>query len=75
MVDETNKFRTFILMNKVKKFSKNSRSYRFLIFSFDDWSITDANLFIEVPTQSGMMIDDTIRLVCVYMFLLREIFS
>ena len=61
-------------MNKVKKFSKNSRSYKFLFF-FYDWSIIDANLFIEAPTQSGMTIDDTIRLVCVYMFLLREIFS
>ena len=41
---------------------------------FVGWSITDAKLFFEAPTQPGMMIDDTIRLVCVYMLLLREIF-
>ena len=38
------------------------------------WSITDAKLFFEAPTQTGMMIDDRVRLVCVYMLLLREIF-
>ena len=27
--------------------------------------------FFEAPTQLGMMIDDTARLVCVYMLLLR----
>ena len=32
---------------------------------FVDWSIADAKLFFEAPTQSGMMIDDTVRLVCV----------
>ena len=41
---------------------------------FFDWSITNAKLFFEAPTQLGMMIDDTVRLVFVYMFLLREIF-
>ena len=30
-------------------------------------------LFFEAPTQRGMMIDDMVRLLCVYM-LLREIF-
>ena len=29
-------------------------------------------LFFEVPTQRGMMIDDPVRLVCVYMLLLRK---
>ena len=31
---------------------------------FVDWSITDAKLFFEAPTQPGLMIDDRIRLVC-----------
>ena len=35
----------------------------------------DAELFFEAPTKLGMMIDDTLRLVCVYMLLLREDFS
>ena len=30
--------------------------------------------FFETPTQPGMMIDDTVRLVCVYMLLLRVVF-
>ena len=29
-----------------------------------DWSITDAKLFFEAPTWLGMMVDDTVRLVC-----------
>ena len=61
----------FILIKKVKRFSKHSRKQKFLIF-FVDWRITDAKLFFEAPTQQGMMIDDTVRLVCVYMLLLRE---
>ena len=32
-------------------------------------------LFFEAPTQLGMMFDDTVRLVCLYMLLLREIFK
>ena len=32
---------------------------------FVDWSITDAKLFFEAPTQPDMMIDDTVRLACV----------
>ena len=35
----------------------------------------DAELFFEAPTKLGMMIDDTLRLVCVYMLLFRENFS
>ena len=35
----------------------------------------DAELFFEAPTKLGMMIDDTLRLVCEYMLLLRENFS
>ena len=54
----------FILINKVKRFSKHSRKKNFLNF-FVDWSIADAKLFFEAPIQPGMMIDDTIRLVCV----------
>ena len=62
----------FILIKKVKRFSKHSRKQKFLIF-FVDWRITDAKLFFEAPKfQQGMMIDDTVRLVCVYMLLLRE---
>ena len=34
-------------------------------FFFVDWSITDAKLFFEVPTQQGIMIDETVGLVCV----------
>ena len=63
----------FILINKVKGFSKHSRSSNFLIFIVG-WNITDAKLIFEAPTQPGMMIDDTVRLVCVYMLFLREIF-
>ena len=81
MVDQTNKFQVmfqlpcsiFILINKVKRFSKHSRSSNFLIFIVD-WNITDAKLIFEAPTQPSMMIDDTVRLVCVYMLFLREIF-
>ena len=80
-VDQTNQFQVmfqlscsiFILMNKVKRFSEHSRKYNFLFF-FVDWSITDAKLFFEAPTQPGMMIDDTVRLMCAYMLSLREIF-
>ena len=73
MVDQTNKFQVmfqlpcsiFILINKVKRFPKHSRSQNFLIF-FVDWSITDAKLFFEALTQPGMLIDDAVRLVCVH---------
>ena len=79
-VDQTNQFQVmfqlscsiFILMNKVKRFSEHSRKYNFSTF-FVDWSITDAKLFFEAPTQPAMMIDDTVRLVFVYTSLLREI--
>ena len=37
-----------------------------LLNFFVDWSITDAKLFFEAPTQPGMMIDDTARLVCLH---------
>ena len=30
-----------------------------LLIFFVDWSITDAKLFFEAPTQLGMMTDDT----------------
>ena len=43
-------------------------------FFFVDWNIADACLLFEAPTQLGMMIDDTVRLVCVFMLLLTEIF-
>ena len=82
MVDQTNKFQVmfqlpcsiFILINKVKRFSNHSRKYNFFNF-FVNWSITAAKLFFEDPTQPGMMTDDTVRLVCVHMLLLREIFK
>ena len=38
-----------------------------ILIIFVDWSITDAKLFFEASTQPGMMVDDTVRLVCVYM--------
>ena len=44
-------------------------------YFFVDWSITDAKLIFEALTQPGIRIDDTVRLVCVYMLLLKEIFS
>ena len=37
-----------------------------LLKFFVDWSITDAKLFFEAPTRPGMMIDDTVRLVCLH---------
>ena len=81
MVDQTNKFQVmfqlpcsiFILINKIKRFSKHSGKKNFLIF-FVKWNITGAKLPFEAPNQWGMMIDDTVKLVCVYMLLLREIF-
>ena len=56
----------FILINTVKRLSKHSRSWNFLNF-FVDWSITDSKLFFEAPSQPGIMIDDTVKLVCDYM--------
>ena len=53
------------MINKVKRSSKHSRSYKFLKH-FVGWSITDANLFFEAPTQLDMMIDDTVKLGCVH---------
>ena len=41
---------------------------------FVDWIITDAKLFFEALTQPGTIIDDPVRLVCVYMLLLTELF-
>ena len=38
-----------------------------ILIIFVDCSITDAKLFFEASTHPGMMVDDTIRLVCVYM--------
>ena len=35
-----------------------------LLNFFVDWSITDAKLLFKAPTQPGMMIDYTVRLVC-----------
>ena len=63
----------FILINKVKRFSKHFRR-TFFFFFFVDSSIIDAKLFFEVPTQPDM-IDDTARPVSTYMLTLREIFS
>ena len=37
-----------------------------LLIFFVDWSSTDTKLFFEAPTQLGMMIDDTVRLVCLH---------
>ena len=41
---------------------------------FVDWVINDAKLFFEAPTQLDMMIDNTVRLVCVHTLLLRKNF-
>ena len=35
-------------------------------YIFVNYSITDAKLFFETPTQLSMMIDDTGRLVCLH---------
>ena len=55
------------------------RSIFFFFFStnylFIYWSITDAKLFFETATQLGMMTDNTVRLECVCILLLRGIFS
>ena len=34
--------------------------------------LPSSKLFCEVPTQPSMMIDDTVRLVCVHMLLLTD---
>ena len=60
MVGQTNKFELMfqllcsisILINKVNRFSKHSRSYNFLNF-FVDWSINDAKLFFWSPYSTG----------------------
>ena len=39
---------------------------------FVDWSLADAKLFFEVFTQPGMLIDDTVRLVCVHVVVERN---
>ena len=80
MVDQRNKFQVifqlpcsiFVLIKKVKRFSKHSRKQNFLNF-FVDWSITDGNLLFEAPIQPGMTIGNMVRLVYVHMLLLREI--
>ena len=36
-----------------------------LLIFFVDWSITDAKLFFEAPTQPGIEIDDTVS-VCTF---------
>ena len=52
-------------------FDQHSRKQNFLN-SFVDCSITDAKLFFEAPTQPGMMIDDTVRLVIVHAIVERN---
>ena len=42
------------------------QAFQNLELFFVDWSITDAKLFFEAPTQPDMMIDDTIRVVCLH---------
>ena len=56
----------FIFIKKVRGFFKHFTSSNFSIFV--DWSITDAKLFVYVPTQLDMMIDNTVRLLRVYMY-------
>ena len=67
----------FIFINKVKRFSKYSNVKTFyhyyyhyycylLLLLLFDCSVTDAKLFFDNPTQLGMMIDDTVRLVGVH---------
>ena len=40
--------------------------YYYYYHYYFDCSITDAKLFFNTPTQLGMMIDDTVRLVGVH---------
>ena len=53
-----------------ERFSKHS-AFNFFV----DWSMTDAKLFFEAPSQPGVMINNTVRLVCLYMLLMRELIS
>ena len=46
-------------------FHFDQQSEKILQETLVDWSITDAKLLFEVPTQLDMMIDDTVRLMCV----------
>ena len=82
MVDQTSKFQVmfqlpcsiFILINKVKMILQAFQKIESFNFFLLIRVLLILRLFFEVPTQRGMMIDDTVRLVCVYMLLLREIF-
>ena len=75
MFDQANKLQLpcgiFILINKMKRFPKHCRSWNFLIF-FVDWSITYVKLFFETLTQPDMLIDNTVRLVCVHVVVERN---
>ena len=59
-----------ILISKLKRFSKHS-TFNFFV----DWSMTDAKLFFEAPSQPSMMINNIVRLVCLYKLLMRELIS
>ena len=86
MIDQKNKFQVMFQLT-LQNFYFSQQSEKILqafqkieLFNFFvvDGIITDAKLFFEASTQQGMMIDDTVILVCVcvcvYMLLLREIF-
>ena len=89
MIDQKNKFQVMFQLT-LQNFYFSQQSEKILqafqkkelflaFFLVVDGIITDAKLIFEAPTQQGIMIDDTVILVCVcvcvwYMLLLREIF-
>ena len=62
----------FYFDQQSEKFIQAFQKLQLLIF-FVDWNITDP-YFLKPLLNWEMMIDDTVKLVCVYMLLLREIF-
>ena len=83
MLDQKNKFQVmlqlpcsiFILINTVKKILQAFQKIELLFIFLLIRVLLMLKLFFEVPTQRGMMIDVTVRLVFVYMLLLRETFT
>ena len=65
----------FILINTVKKILQAFQKIELLFIFLLIRVLLMLKLFFEVPTQRGMMIDVTVRLVFVYMLLLRETFT
>ena len=48
-----------------RKWTDSSNIVEVKTFFFGDYNIAGAKLFFDVPTQLDMMIDNTVRIVCV----------